>query len=186
MIPFPLLSTERLTLREIVLSDAAALFEIHGNATAMRWFGTDPLTTVEQAEKLVETFAGWRKTPNPGIRWAMVDRGTNQLIGTCGLFKWNRDWKSCYLGYELSPVRQGSGFMNEALSAILPWGFEHMSLNRIEALIHPDNRASIRLVERLGFVCEGLLRDAGFWQDVHHDMTMYSLLARDFHVAMTA
>jgi ribosomal-protein-alanine N-acetyltransferase len=94
---FPHLQSARLELREIVPADAPALFAIHSDVDAMRWFGTDPLSDITQAEKLVETFASWRKTPNPGTRWAIVERGGHQLLGTCGLFKWNRAWKSCTL-----------------------------------------------------------------------------------------
>lgn len=102
---FPHLQSARLELREIVPTDAPALFAIHGDVDAMRWFGADPLSDITQAEKLVETFASWRKTANPGTRWGIVERGGGQLLGTCGLFKWNRSWKSCTLGYELGRVR---------------------------------------------------------------------------------
>ena len=68
--------------------------------------------------------------------------------------------------------------MHEALSIVLAWGFEHMSLNRIEAQIHPENHASIKLATRLGFVCEGHLREAGFWLGAHRDLLQYALLRR--------
>ena len=177
---FPILTTERLLLREIVADDAAALFAIHGNAEAMRWFGTDPLTDIQQARTLVETFADWRKLPNPGTRWAIQRKDEPQLLGSCALFKWNRGWKSCMLGYELAPCAWGAGFMTEALSAILPWGFEYMALNRIEAQVHPDNMASIKLLRAHGFVQEGRLREAGFWLGQHHDLLQFALLHREY------
>ncbi|MCP6726359.1 GNAT family N-acetyltransferase, partial [Klebsiella pneumoniae] len=73
------------------------------------------------------------------------------LIGSIGLFKWNPGWRCCTLGYELARGRQGQGLMSEALRAALAWGFEHMELNRIEAQVHPDNQASLKLLERLDF-----------------------------------
>lgn len=158
---FPTLETDRLILREIVTSDAPVLFAIHGNVSAMRWFGTDPLTDLQQAEKLVETFTAWRQMPNPGTRWGIQRKLDNQLLGSCGLFKWNRGWKSCIVGYELAQSAWGAGFMLEALSAVLPWGFERMELNRVEAQVHPENAASIRLIRALGFVQEGHLREGG-------------------------
>jgi [ribosomal protein S5]-alanine N-acetyltransferase len=177
---FPILRTQRLHLREIVCSDAPALLAIYSDVDAMRWFGADPLADVQDAEKLVETFAGWRKAPNPGIRWAIIENETNHLMGTCGLFRWNRVRKSCSLGYELVQSAWGNGFMHEALSRALSWGFESMSLNRIEAQIHPENFSSIKLVCRLGFVREGVLRQAGFWLGEHRDLVQFSLLRAEY------
>lgn len=180
MTGFPTIETDRLLLREIVASDAAAVFAIHGDAQAMRWFGADPLIELGQAEKLVETFAGWREMPNPGVRWGIQSKADGRLIGSCGLFKWNRGWKSCIIGYELAKAAWGKGFMTEAMSAALAWGFKHMELHRVEAQIHPENAASIRLVRNLGFVQEGRLREAGFWLGQHHDLQLFALLRQQY------
>jgi len=179
---FPTLHTQRLLLREIVRSDAPALFAIHGNSELMRWFGTDPLPDLQAAEALIDTFAGWRKLPNPGTRWAMQLRSEPRLIGTCGLFNWHRSWKKCTIGFELATAFQGKGLMREALSAILSWGFDEMALNRVEAQVHPLNLASLRLVRSMGFVQEGCLREAGYWGGTFHDMLQFSLLRREHKV----
>ncbi len=180
MSEFPTLGTDRLLLREITAADAPVLLAIHGDAQAMRWFGTDPLDCLAQAEQLVETFAGWRQMPNPGIRWGIETRSGGQLLGSCGLTKWNRDWKSCIVGYELAQSAWGAGLMAEALQAALTWGFVCMALNRIEAQVHPENEASIKLVRKLGFVQEGRLREAGFWLGEHHDLLQFGLLRQDY------
>jgi len=179
MADFPVLKTSRLTLRELTKQDAPVLLKIHGDADAMKWFGTDPITHIDHAEQLVELFAGWRTAPSPGIRWGLED-STADLIGTCGLFKWNRSWKSCSIGFELAQAAQGKGFMNEAILACIRWGLSHMQLNRIDALVHPDNVRSLYLLQRIGFVCEGTLRRAGFWANMHHDLIQLSLLRSEF------
>ena len=180
MSDFPDLETDRLLLREIVASDAPDVLAIHGDAVAMRWFGSDPLATLQQAQKLVEIFAGWRQLPNPGTRWAIRRKVDNRFLGSCGLFKWNRGWKSCVIGYELGSFAWGEGFMTEALSAILHWGFENMELNRVEAQVHPENIASINLMRKLGFVQEGHMREAGYWLGEHHDLQQFALLRREY------
>jgi ribosomal-protein-alanine N-acetyltransferase len=177
---FPHLNTERLALREIVEADARALYAIHGNAAHMQWFGVNPLPDLLAAEKLIEVFASWRLQANPGTRWALELKGSPGLIGTCGLFSWNRGWKKCSIGYELSPAHVGQGFMTEALRAAIAWGFVHMQLNRVEAQVHPQNAASVALLERLGFVREGLLRQLAYWGGSHHDMLQYSLLKSEW------
>ncbi|OHX18179.1 GNAT family N-acetyltransferase [Chromobacterium sphagni] len=176
---FPILHTQRLTLREILMDDAPTLLDIHGDADAMRWYGTDPLSTLEQARQMVEKFAGWRSLPAPGVRWGLALNSGGPLIGSIGLFKWNTGWRSCALGYELARGQQGRGLMAEGLRAALAWGFEHMALNRIEAQVHPDNLASLKLLERLDFKVEGRARQAGFWLDRYQDLINLSLLSEE-------
>lgn len=183
-IEFPTLETDRLLLREIVPADAAALFEVHGDHESMKWFGSDPLRDEAAVVKLIELFAGWRRLGNPGTRWGLQIKGQSRLVGTCGLFGWNRSWRRCTIGYELHPQFRGNGYMQEALRAVLSWGWEHMELNRVEAQIHPDNADSLRSVEKLGFRREGLLRQAGYWSGQFHDLYQYSLL-RDEWLAAT-
>jgi len=129
----------------------------------MRWFGNDPLTDLAGAERLVQLFAGWRQLANPGTRWGITLKTDGTLIGTCGLFMWNRNWRNCVLGYELAPPAWGQGFMREALTRVIDWGFEQMELNRIEAQVHPHNAASLKTLAGLGFVEEGRLREVGYW-----------------------
>jgi ribosomal-protein-alanine N-acetyltransferase len=181
-IPFPNLETPRLVLREIVASDAPALLSIHGDPELMRWFGNDPLPDLASAEALIHTFNSWRQLPNPGTRWAIESRQSPGLIGTCGLFAWNRQWRKCIVGYELAPAAQGQAFMHEALTVALSWGFSAMGLNRIEAQVHPDNLRSHRSLRRLRFVEEGRLREGGFWGGQYHDLLQYSLLKADWGV----
>lgn len=180
---FPTLETERLLLREIVRADVPALFAIHGDPECMRWFGVDPIPDEAGAEKLVEVFASWRTMPNPGTRWAIQLKEQPTLLGTCGLFAWNRGWRKCTIGYELNTKVQGNGYMQEALHACIDWGFERMQLNRIEAQVHPSNEASIKSLERLGFQKEGVLRQLGFWNGQFHDMFQYALLSHDWRAS---
>jgi [ribosomal protein S5]-alanine N-acetyltransferase len=179
---FPILETERLFLREVTGTDAPAVFAIHGNVELMRLFGNDPLPDLAAAEALVKTFASWRQLPNPGTRWAVEIKGTVGLVGTCGLFAWNRAWKKCIVGYELAKDAQGKGYMYEALDAALSWGFKEMGVNRVEAQVHPNNEPSLKLLKRLRFVEEGRLRQGGYWAGQHHDLLQFSLLREDWMV----
>ncbi|AMP03577.1 acetyltransferase family protein [Collimonas pratensis] len=183
---FPVLQTERLLLRETVEQDAEDIFAIHGNPELMRWFGTDPLPDLAAAQGLIRTFASWRLDENPGTRWAIEARRQPGLLGTCGLFKWNRAWRKCMVGYELAAQAQGQGYMRETLSAVMSWGFEHMALNRIEAMVHPDNLASLKLLRQLGFVDEGCARQAGYWRGQYHDMLQLSLLRSEWPAVSAA
>lgn len=179
---FPSLSTQRLQLREIVASDAPALLAIHADREAMKWFGSDPPADLEAAEKLIAGFAHLRTLPSPGVRWGIVhaDPARGALLGTCGVFRWNRGWRSCLTGYELARPAQGHGYMAEALRAVYAWAFETLGVERIEAQVHPLNTPSLALLERLGFVREGLLREAGYWLGERRDLVPLGLLRREF------
>lgn len=173
---FPELQTSRLSLSEIAPTDSAALFQILGNPDVMRLSGSDPLRDMDAARALIDSFSKWRHFADPGIRWGIRLKDEPLLIGTCGLFAWNRGWHKCMVGYELHPAWQRKGLMSEALRAVLTWAFYGMSLHRVEAQIHPDNEPSIKLMKSLGFVEEGRAREVAHWGGEVHDMLQFGLL----------
>jgi ribosomal-protein-alanine N-acetyltransferase len=70
--------------------------------------------------------------------------------------------------------------MREALDAVLTYGFGKMGLNRVQAMVHPDNARSIHLLGRLGFTCEGVLRDWRFYKGRFWDEACFSLLRHEW------
>jgi len=176
---FPQLKTQRLNLRQIVPADAPALFAIHSDGDWMRWYGVDPVSSLAEAEHLADIFAGWFIS-GTGFRWALERKQDRKLIGTCGLFRWNKSWRNCVIGYEIQREHHGQGYMREAVTAILDYGFDTMSLHRVQAETHPDNAASIGLATRLGFRFEGVHREQAYWGGCFHDLNCYSLLERDW------
>ena len=174
--PFPVLVTPRLLLREITHDDAPTLLAIHGDAAHMRWFGAAPPADLAAAHALVDQFAAWRRMASPGTRWGLQAHDDPTLLGSVGLFAWNRNWRKCSLGYELAPWACGQGLMGEALQAVIDHGFATQDLHRIEAQVHPDNAPSLRLLDRLGFVVEGRQREVARWGGRQHDLLMLSLL----------
>lgn len=173
---FPTLETDRLVLREIVPDDAEMVYRILGNPAVMRLSGSDPLPNIGAATSVIERFATCRASGSLNVRWGIQLKDHPELIGTCGLFGWNRGWHKCSAGYELGLEWQNKGFMREALRAVLTWGFYEMLLHRVEAQVHPANSRSINLMRSLGFVQEGLLREAAHWGGEIHDMAQFGLL----------
>ena len=176
---FPDLQTERLLLREITPADAPALFAIHSDGEWMQWYGVDPLVDPSQAEQLAELFAGWFAA-RTGFRWGIERLSDKRFIGTCGLFRWNKSWHNCVVGYEIARDCSGHGYMREALRPVLDFGFAEMDLHRIQAETHPQNAASIALAQHLGFRFEGVHRGQAFWNGQFHDLNCYSLLEDDW------
>lgn len=176
---FPTLETRRVWLRELTAADAPRILEIYGSATAMRHFGTAAMKCIAEAEVLIDMFASWRTAANPGVRWAIECKTTGVLLGSCGLFGWNREWSKCTTVYDLVPAARGQGIVHEAMRVALSWGFDNMMLNRVEAQIHPDNTSSIAVAERLGFQREGRMRQLARWNGSFHDMLQFALLRSD-------
>jgi ribosomal-protein-alanine N-acetyltransferase len=77
--------------------------------------------------------------------------GIDKLIGTICLFDFSEDHSKAEIGYELLPGFQGKGFMQEATSKVIHFGFQHVGLNSIEASTHSENQSSRRLLEKLNF-----------------------------------
>jgi [ribosomal protein S5]-alanine N-acetyltransferase len=180
---FPLLRTDRLLLRETRTSDARAIFRVFSDAAVTRYHNQSTFTRIEEARAVVRSRAalfrhGW------GIRWAIARKEDDLLIGACGFHNWHRACSHAEIGYELASDWWRRGLMTEALGAMLAFGFDRMDLNRIEALVMPDNVASARLLRKLGFTAEGTLRQYGHWKERFHDLTMFSLL-REEHLRST-
>lgn len=176
----PVIDTPRLRLRSIASADVPAILSLHANRHAMRWVGSDPITTPDEAQAFVDFAAsGWRQ-PIPDLRWAIERCDTPGLIGTCGFRNWDTTARHAQLGYELHWKHRGCGYMDEALAELLRWSFTRMELHRVNALVHPDNLPSRRVLQRHLFHCEGMLRDAGFWHGRHHDLLVFGLLRHEF------
>ncbi|ANF45591.1 GNAT family N-acetyltransferase [Priestia megaterium] len=175
---FPIIKTKRLILREIVAEDAGNILKYLSDKEVMKHYGLEPFTTVKDASNEI----AWYKSilnEKSGIRWGITLKEQDDIIGSCGFL--NRVHNHCRaeIGYELSKDYWGNGIANEALEAVIKYGFTHFNLRRIEALIEPANAASQKLIKKNGFIKEGLLRSYEFTCGKFNDLYMYSLLKQD-------
>lgn len=175
---FPYIETPRLILRELQREDAEAVFRIFSDPEVMKYYLMDMFSELEQAHILIERQIH-RFEQKERFRWGIALKESNTIIGTGGYVAWNRMWCNAELGYDLARAYWGQGLMTEAAKAMVQFGFERMSLNRIEAEVMPDNRASMRLLCQLGFQEEGVLHERSFWKDAFHDVVMLALLKRN-------
>lgn len=113
-----------------------------------------------------------------GIWWGLAD-DRDVLIGTCGFNDWNHQYQRIEMGYWLLPHHWQRGLMQQALPHILRHALTSMGVHRIHLDIEPENVASWRLAERLGFSFEGTLRDVEYKGGRYLSLHQYSLLATD-------
>jgi [ribosomal protein S5]-alanine N-acetyltransferase len=171
----PVLETERLILREIVPGDAAALFEIFSSDDVTRFYDLATFTDISQAEQMIARMAA-RNAAGEAVRWGITLKDIDRVIGTSGFNSFMRPWSRAGIGYDLAAAYWNRGYATEALRAMLHYGFVQENLNRIEALVMPGNDASVRVLAKLGFQREGILRQYGYWKNEYWDLQMFSLL----------
>lgn len=176
---FPVLQTQRLTLRQIRPSDAPAIFAIFSNPEVTRYYDQPTHSDIAQAEQLIARMRQ-RFDERRTIRWAIARQEDDEVIGTCGFAEWKRHFRCAAVGYELAQAYWQQGIMTETLTAVLSFGFAQMQLKRIEAYVMTGNEASMALLRKLGFQAEGVLREYGYWQRAFHDLHLFALLKRHF------
>ena len=173
--PFPVLKTSRLTLRDIRLQDAKAIFKMRSNKAVNRFIARPGMDDPKNAETLVKsTIEAYEK--GLAIGWAGILRENDEIIGTCGFNKIDKQNKRAEIGGELATEYWGKNIALEAVEAIVNYGFSKMGLHRIEAFVDPKNKGAIALMEALGFEHEALFRDKILFEGKYLDMAVYARL----------
>jgi RimJ/RimL family protein N-acetyltransferase len=175
----PVLETARLRLRPYRADDAEAMFQLYSDPRVMRYWSFPPWVELAQARAYLQhALAGMDS--GDIFPWAIADRDSDLLIGALTLFSLHAAQLRAEVGYSLSPDWQGRGLAAEALRCALAHAIDELGLVRVEADIDPRNQASCRLVERLGFAREGLLRKRWRVNGEICDTAFYGLLAEEF------
>lgn len=158
---FPDLVTKRLKLRRVCPDDVDALHACFGNAEAMRYWGSPASRTREDTERIA-TWLAKTSSPYDHFSWGLADKKTGRCIGMVNYHHREARHRRTEIGYIVAPTHQRKGFATEAVAAMLYYCEKELKIHRFNALIAPENVASLRLVGRLGFTCEGgPLRD--YW-----------------------
>ncbi|WP_155591051.1 GNAT family N-acetyltransferase [Lysinibacillus cavernae] len=172
---FPILLTERLVLRELSGNDAQALLTCFSNPEVLRHYGQQPLTSLGQVQQIIKIFSN-NFIEKCGIKWGITLKGQEEIIGTIGFQEWSTEHKKAEISYALFPEYWGKGYAMEAVNCVISYGFEEMELLRIGAIVFTENDASNRLLQKIGFEKEGLLKKYMHQNNVPHDTYIYSLI----------
>jgi [ribosomal protein S5]-alanine N-acetyltransferase len=175
----PTLRTTRLVLRPFTSADANDLFALHSNAFVMRYWDGPPWSERARAERFIAA-CGRMSEEASGARVAMDRASDDSFIGWCGLTQWKPDYRSASMGYCLNEASWGHGYATEAGSALLQWAFDALDLNRVQAETDTRNMASARVLEKLGFVREGTLREDCVVNGEVSDSWVYGLIRREW------
>lgn len=165
---FKIIETSRLRLRELRVEDSSDMHEIFSDPQTMKYWSDEPAKDIDGARKMVQADVDWA-AKGEALVWAITNPSTEKVLGKCVLFQFSHQNQRAEFGYVLNRNYWGKGYMTETLTTIINFAFNELGLHRLEADIDTENQASLRLVEKLGFIREGLFRDRwrvyGEWQD---------------------
>lgn len=148
--PFPTIKTERLILRELLVSDQEQIFSLRTNTEVIKYIDRPISRNDKNGLAFIERISN--STKNKDIfYWVITLKGSSKLIGSICLWNFSVDKTIVEVGYELFPEYFRKGFMNEALTAVLDFGFNVTCFKTIEAFTHKDNLGSKKLLVKNGF-----------------------------------
>ena len=144
--PFPILTTERLTLRQLVINDEQEIFTLRSDSEINKYLDRQISNTIDDARNFINKI-----TENDSLYWAITLSDKNILVGTICLFGFSDENDSCEIGYELLTNFQRQGIMKEAAEKVIDYAFNTIKVKKIEAFFHRDNQRSIKLLEKFSF-----------------------------------
>jgi len=148
---FPILTTERLTLRQLAIADEQEIFTLRSDAEINKYLDRQVCSTIDDARSFINK-VNENINKNISLYWAVALSGSNILIGTICLFGFSDENNKCEIGYELLTNFQGKRIMKEAAEKVIDFAFNIINVREIEACLHKDNQKSVKLLEKLSFI----------------------------------
>ena len=173
--PFPILSTKRLMLRQISVNDVNEVFTLRSDNAIMQFINRPLAESTEDALQLIQKIID-SSDANEGITWAISLLNDTTLIGTIGFWNIDKENHRAEIGYLLHTDHQQKGIMQEAIEAVLAYGFIAMHLHSVEANVNPANEASKKLLVKNNFVQEAYFKEDFFYEGQFLDSAVYSCL----------
>ena len=179
VLPTPRLQTDRLRLRPFEEADANALHTMQSSAHVLRYWDAPPWTERERARKFIEK-CHKLSDDGTGARLAVERHEDGAFIGWCSLTRWDPGYRSAEMGYCFTDAAWGQGYATEAARVLLEWAYNSLDLNRVQAETDTRNAASARVLEKLGFVREGTLRQNCIVNGDVSNSWVYGLIGSDW------
>jgi ribosomal-protein-alanine N-acetyltransferase len=174
--PYPVITTARLVLREITEEDAQQIFFLRSDTRVMEFLDRPMLQSEQEGLELTRKIIDG-VVKNEGITWGISLKNEKKLVGTIGFWQITKEHFRAEIGYMLHPDLQGKGYMHEAIKGVIGYGFTKLGIHSIEANVNPNNTASIKLLEKNGFVREAYHKENYYYNGKFLDSAIYSLIA---------
>ena len=149
--PFPILTTERLTLRQLSTGDQQNIFALRSDTEINKYLNRESSKTIEDAIHFINKINDTIKNNN-SIYWVISLTKTKTVVGTICLFDFSNEKNSCEIGYELMTKFQGQGIMKEATKEVIDYAFQTLQFQKIVASTHTGNLNSTKLLTKFNFL----------------------------------
>ncbi len=179
------LTTERLLLREFVEEDWEAVLEYQNDPLYLRYNPFEYRTEADAREFVGWFLANQREAPRVKFQLAVVLKSEGRLIGNCGVRVNDTTLQEGNIGYELNSRYWGYGYATEAAREMVRYGFEELGLHRIWSCCIEENVGSARVLEKVGMLPEGILREKEFFKDRWWNQRRFALLVQEW-IALNA
>ncbi len=147
------IETERLILRDLLLSDEQGMFELDADPRVHNFLGNSPIKTMDEAHFYINLVQQQYKENGIG-RWAVIEKSSGEFVGWSGL-KFIKEFENNHthfydVGYRLIPKFWNKGYATESARAALHYGFETLQLLEIYGSANIENIKSRRALEKCG------------------------------------
>ncbi len=177
----PTLETARLSLRSLTVEDAPAIFDYAADPEVSRYTLWEPHKTLNDSINFIQDYAFKRYADGHPEPFGIVLKDQPDIVvGTIGCFWVSPRHRSMELAYAIGQKYWGQGLVVEAGQAVLKHVFAQFDVERIQCRCKIENVASARVMEKLGFQTEGILRSEVFHRNIFWNMHYTSLLRSEF------
>ncbi len=166
-----MLETERLILRPLEESDASEIFAMRSDAAVMR-FIREPQKNIDESIDWIHLVSSRWQSEKTGF-CAMIERKTENFVGWCGVWRL-QETNETEIGYAVGENFWGKGFAAEAARRFLEYAFAELDSDKVVAVAHPENAASIRVMEKIGM---GFVKKGKFYNQT---LAQYAIARGEF------
>lgn len=178
---FPEMESERLIYREVNLEDVENIFKIYSDPEVAKYDWYKPIVTKDDAVSIINRYSKEFKNKEE-ITWGVARKSDNKIIGYCCLGSFNDDSIRSEIGYGFNRDEWNKGYATEAIKVLVKFGFEVMSLNRIEAQVTLGNDFSVKALKKANFLQEGIVRERTIMKGEFVDDVILAIIKKDYRL----
>ena len=170
----PPLTTERLLLKPVVSEDQQFIFEGLSHPDVIRHFGVH-YESFEATKRQMDWYAK-AYAEDTGGPWKIIEKTSGEKLGVVAYYFHKHEHRKAEVGFWLFPQHWNKGFVSEALQAVIDYCRYEKDIHRLEAFVEEENKASSKVLEKAGFLCEGKMRDCEIKNGRFISLLVYALL----------